>query len=293
MKETINKTDNKTTITELPVDLLVPFTEHPFRPYSGEQLWELVRSIEENGVLTPILVRPAKDGQRYEIISGHNRVNAARRAGLNTIPATVRELDDDAATLAMVESNLRQREQLLPSEKAFAYKMQMDALKHQGKATSSQFETKLRSDEVIAQSSKESRATVQRFIRLTNLITPLLNMVDEKRMAMGPAVELSYLPQDDQELLLDVMTAADCTPSLSQAIRLRKLSEAGQFDPDRLDEIIDEEKPNQREKVTFRLEDLVPYFPESSVEEIRDIIMKLIEREVKRRRKERSDDRDR
>ena len=293
MKETINKTDNKTTITELPVDLLVPFTEHPFRPYSGEQLWELVRSIEENGVLTPILVRPAKDGQRYEIISGHNRVNAARRAGLNTIPATVRELDDDAATLAMVESNLRQREQLLPSEKAFAYKMQMDALKHQGKATSSQFETKLRSDEVIAQSSKESRATVQRFIRLTNLITPLLNMVDEKRMAMGPAVELSYLPREDQELLLDVMTAADCTPSLSQAIQLRKLSEAGQFDSDRLDEIIDEEKPNQREKVTFRLEDLIQFFPESSVEEIRDIIMKLIEREVKRRRKERSDDRDR
>ena len=293
MKETINKPDNKTTITELPVDLLVPFTEHPFRPYSGEQLWELVRSIEENGVLTPILVRPSKDGQRYEIISGHNRVNAARRAGLKTVPATVRELDDDAATLAMVESNLRQREQLLPSEKAFAYKMQMDALKHQGKAASSQLETKLRSDEVIAQSSKESRATVQRFIRLTNLITPLLNMVDEKRMAMGPAVELSYLPREDQELLLDVMTAADCTPSLSQAIRLRKLSEAGQFDPDRLDEIIDEEKPNQREKVTFRLEDLVPYFPESSEEEIRDIIMKLIEREVKRRRKERSDDRDR
>ena len=296
MKETINKPDNKTTITELPVDLLVPFTEHPFRPYSGEQLWELVRSIEENGVLTPILVRPSKDGQRYEIISGHNRVNAARRAGLKTVPATVRELDDDAATLAMVESNLRQREQLLPSEKAFAYKMQMDALKHQGKATSGQVVPKsdaARTSALIGEQSGESYKTVQRFIRLTNLITPLLNMVDEKRMAMGPAVELSYLPQDDQELLLDVMTAADCTPSLSQAIRLRKLSEAGQFDPDRLDEIIDEEKPNQREKVTFRLEDLVPYFPESSVEEIRDIIMKLIEREVKRRRKERSDDRDR
>ena len=296
MKETINKTDNKTTITELPVDLLVPFTEHPFRPYSGEQLWELVRSIEENGVLTPILVRPSKDGQRYEIISGHNRVNAARRAGLKTVPATVRELDDDAATLAMVESNLRQREQLLPSEKAFAYKMQMDALKHQGKATSGQVVPKsdaARTSALIGEQSGESYKTVQRFIRLTNLITPLLNMVDEKRMAMGPAVELSYLPQDDQELLLDVMTTADCTPSLSQAIRLRKLSEAKQFDPDRLDEIIDEEKPNQREKVTFRLEDLVPYFPESSVEEIRDIIMKLIEREVKRRRKERSDDRDR
>ena len=293
MKETTNKTENKTAVTELPLELLVSFAEHPFRPYTNEQLWELVASIDENGVLMPILVRPAEDGQRYEIISGHNRVSAARRAGLKTIPATIREMDDDAATLAMVESNLRQREQLLPSEKAFAYKMQMDALKHQGKATSSQLETKLRSDEVVARSSKESRATVQRFIRLTNLITPLLNMVDEKRMAMGPAVELSYLPQDDQELLLDVMTAADCTPSLSQAIRLRKLSEAGQFDPDRLDEIIDEEKPNQREKVTFRLEDLVPYFPESPVEEIRDIIMKLIEREVKRRRKERSDDRDR
>ena len=292
MKETINKPDNKTTITELPVDLLVPFTEHPFRPYSGEQLWELVRSIEENGVLTPILVRPAKDGQRYEIISGHNRVNAARRAGLKTIPATVREMDDDAATLAMVESNLRQREQLLPSEKAFAYKMRYDALSHQG-STSRQVGAKLRTSEEMALTVGDSARQIQRFIRLTNLITPLLNMVDEKRMAMGPAVELSYLPSDDQELLLDVMTAADCTPSLSQAIRLRKLSEAGQFDPDRLDEIIDEEKPNQREKVTFRLEDLVPYFPGSSVEEIRDIIMKLIEREVKRRRKERSDDRDR
>ena len=292
MKETINKPDNKTTITELPVDLLVPFTEHPFRPYSGEQLWELVASIEENGVLMPILVRPAKDGQRYEIISGHNRVNAARRAGLKTIPATVREMDDDAATLAMVESNLRQREQLLPSEKAFAYKMRYDALSHQG-STSRQVGAKLRTSEEMALTVGDSARQIQRFIRLTNLITPLLNMVDEKRMAMGPAVELSYLPQDDQELLLDVMTAADCTPSLSQAIRLRKLSEVGQFDPDRLDEIIDEEKPNQREKVTFRLEDLVPYFPESSVEEIRDIIMKLIEREVKRRRKERSDDRDR
>ena len=295
MKETINKTDNKTTITELPVDLLVPFTEHPFRPYSGEQLWELVRSIEENGVLTPILVRPAKDGQRYEIISGHNRVNAARRAGLNTIPATVRELDDDAATLAMVESNLRQREQLLPSEKAFAYKMKLDAMKHQGRTSGQvdQKSAKKSSRDQLAEDTGESSKQIQRFIRLTNLITPLLNMVDEKRMAMGPAVELSYLPQDDQELLLDVMTAADCTPSLSQAIRLRKLSEAGQFDPDRLDEIIDEEKPNQREKVTFKLEDLIQFFPENSAEEIRDIIMKLIEREVKRRRKERSNDRDR
>ena len=297
MKETINKTDNKTTITELPADLLVPFTEHPFRPYSGEQLWELVRSIEENGVLTPILVRPAKDGQRYEIISGHNRVNAARRAGLNTIPASVRELDDDAATLAMVESNLRQREQLLPSEKARAYKMQMDAMKRKAGRPSKngdQLDHDLsvrKTREMIGKEKGDSGPQVQRFIRLTNLITPILDMVDEKRMAMGPAVELSYLSREDQELLLDVMTAADCTPSLSQAIRLRKLSEAGQFDPDRLDEIIDEEKPNQREKVTFRLEDLVPYFPESSVEEIRDIIMKLIEREVKRRRKERSDDR--
>ena len=293
MKETTKK-ENIGAITELPLELLVAFAEHPFKPYSGEQLWDLVRSIEEHGVLTPILVRPAPDGQRYEIISGHNRVNAARRAGLKTIPATVREMDDDEATLAMVESNLRQREQLLPSEKAFAYKMQLEALKHQGKATSSQHETKLRSDEQIARDSNESRATVQRYIRLTNLITPILDMVDEKRMAMGPAVELSYLNRDEQEMLLDLMQIGDCTPSLSQAIRLRKLSEAGNFDSDHLDEIMDEEKPNQREKVTFKLEDLIPFFPEAqSVGEIRDIIMSLIEREMKRRRKERSNDRDR
>ncbi len=300
MKETINKPDNKTTITELPVELLVPFAEHPFRPYSGEQLWELVRSIEENGVLTPILVRPAKDGQRYEIISGHNRVNASRRAGLKTIPATVREMDDDEATLAMVESNLRQREQLLPSEKARAYKMQMDAMKRKAGRplkNGDQLDHNLsgkKTREMIGQEKGDSGPQVQRFIRLTNLITPILDMVDEKRMAMGPAVELSYLNRDEQEMLLDLMQIGDCTPSLSQAIRLRKLSEAGNFDSDHLDEIMDEEKPNQREKVTFKLEDLIPFFPEAqSVGEIRDIIMSLIEREMKRRRKERSNDRDR
>lgn len=288
MKETTKK-ETIGTITELPLELLVAFAEHPFKPYSGEQLWDLVRSIEEHGVLTPILVRPAPDGQRYEIISGHNRVNAARRAGLKTIPATVREMDDDEATLAMVESNLRQREQLLPSEKAFAYKMQLEALKHRG-VTCGQVGHKSRE----AVSDEDSGRTVQRYIRLTNLITPILDMVDEKRMAMGPAVELSYLNRDEQEMLLDLMQIGDCTPSLSQAIRLRKLSEAGNFDSDHLDEIMDEEKPNQREKVTFKLEDLIPFFPEAqSVGEIRDIIMSLIEREMKRRRKERSNDRDR
>ena len=288
MKETTKK-EAIGTITELPLELLVAFAEHPFKPYSGEQLWNLVKSIEEHGVLTPILVRPAPDGQRYEIISGHNRVNAARRAGLKTIPATVREMDDDEATLAMVESNLRQREQLLPSEKAFAYKMQLEALKHRG-VTCGQVGHKSRE----SVSDDDSGRTVQRYIRLTNLITPILDMVDEKRMAMGPAVELSYLKRDEQELLLDMMQSADATPSLSQAIRLRKLSEAGEFDSDSMDRIMDEEKPNQREKVTFKLEDLIPFFPEAqSVGEIRDIIMSLIEREMKRRRKERSNDRDR
>jgi ParB family chromosome partitioning protein len=288
MKETTKK-ETMGTITELPLELLVAFAEHPFKPYSGEQLWDLVKSIEEHGVLTPILVRPAPDGQRYEIISGHNRVNAARRAGLKTIPAAVREMDDDEATLAMVESNLRQREQLLPSEKAFAYKMQLEALKHRG-VTCGQVGHKSRE----SVSDEDSGRTVQRYIRLTNLITPILDMVDEKRMAMGPAVELSYLNRDQQEMLLDLMQIGDCTPSLSQAIRLRKLSEAGNFDSDHLDEIMDEEKPNQREKVTFKLEDLIPFFPEAqSVGEIREIIMSLIEREMKRRRKERSNDRDR
>ena len=296
MKETTKK-ETTGTITELPLELLVAFAEHPFKPYSGEQLWDLVKSIEEHGVLTPILVRPEKDGQRYEIISGHNRVNAARRAGLKTIPVTVREMDDDEATLAMVESNLRQREQLLPSEKARAYKMRVDALKKKAGRPSnnlSQVGTNKRTDQVVAEEVGESRNQVQRYIRLTNLITPILDMVDEKRMAMGPAVELSYLNRDEQEMLLDLMQIGDCTPSLSQAIRLRKLSEAGQFDSDHMDEIMDEEKPNQREKVTFRLEDLISFFPEAqSVGEIRDIIMSLIEREMKRRRKERSNDRDR
>ena len=296
MKETTKK-ENIGTITELPLELLVAFAEHPFKPYSGEQLWDLVKSVEEHGVLTPILVRPAPDGQRYEIISGHNRVNAARRAGLKTIPATVREMDDDEATLAMVESNLRQREQLLPSEKARAYKMRVDALKKKAGRPSnnlSQVGTNKRTDQVVAEEVGESRNQVQRYIRLTNLITPILDMVDEKRMAMGPAVELSYLKRDEQELLLDMMQSADATPSLSQAIRLRKLSEAGEFDSDSMDRIMDEEKPNQREKVTFKLEDLIPFFPEAqSVGEIRDIIMSLIEREMKRRRKERSNDRDR
>lgn len=292
MKETTKK-ETIGTITELPLELLVAFAEHPFKPYSGEQLWDLVKSIEEHGVLTPILVRPAPDGQRYEIISGHNRVNAARRAGLKTIPATVREMDDDEATLAMVESNLRQREQLLPSEKAKAYKMRYDAMSHQG-STSRQVGAKLRTSEELAQIVGDSGRQIQRYIRLTNLIAPILDMVDEKRMAMGPAVELSYLNRDEQEMLLDLMQIGDCTPSLSQAIRLRKLSEAGNFDSDHLDEIMDEEKPNQREKVTFKLEDLIPFFPEAqSVGEIRDIIMSLIEREMKRRRKERSNDRDR
>ena len=292
MKETTKK-ETIGTITELPLELFVAFAEHPFKPYSGEQLWDLVKSIEEHGVLMPILVRPAPDGQRYEIISGHNRVNAARRAGLKTIPATVREMDDDEATLAMVESNLRQREQLLPSEKARAYKMRYDAMSHQG-STSRQVGAKLRTSEELAQIVGDSARQIQRFIRLTNLITPILDMVDEKRMAMGPAVELSYLNRDEQEMLLDLMQIGDCTPSLSQAIRLRKLSEAGNFDSDHLDEIMDEEKPNQREKVTFKLEDLIPFFPEAqSVGEIRDIIMSLIEREMKRRRKERSNDRDR
>ena len=299
MKETTKK-ETIGTITELPLELLVAFAEHPFKPYSGEQLWDLVKSIEEHGVLTPILVRPAPDGQRYEIISGHNRVNAARRAGLKTIPATVREMDDDEATLAMVESNLRQREQLLPSEKARAYKLKLDAIKRQGARsdlTCDQLDHKSgkgKARDIVGATLGESGPQVQRYIRLTNLITPILDMVDEKRMAMGPAVELSYLNRDEQEMLLDLMQIGDCTPSLSQAIRLRKLSEAGNFDSDHLDEIMDEEKPNQREKVTFKLEDLMAFFPEAqSVGEIRDIIMSLIEREMKRRRKERSNDRDR
>ena len=250
MKETTKK-ETIGTITELPLELLVAFAEHPFKPYSGEQLWDLVRSIEEHGVLTPILVRPAKDGQQYEIISGHNRVNAARRAGLNTIPATVRELDDDAATLAMVESNLRQREQLLPSEKAFAYKMKLEAMRRKAgrpkKDNSPQTASNYRSDDAAAEAFGVSGDTMRRYVRLTNLIPELLEYMDRDEMALSVGEALSYLDEDMQRFVLDAMEAEDCTPSYSQAVRMKNLFRNGDLDEDGIMTVMSEQKANQRE----------------------------------------------
>ena len=255
MKETTKK-ETIGTITELPLELLVAFAEHPFKPYSGEQLWDLVRSIEEHGVLTPILVRPAKDGQQYEIISGHNRVNAARRAGLNTIPATVRELDDDAATLAMVESNLRQREQLLPSEKAFAYKMKLEAMRRKAgrpkKDNSPQTASNYRSDDAAAEAFGVSGDTMRRYVRLTNLIPELLEYMDRDEMALSVGEALSYLDEDMQYAVLDAMEAEDCTPSYSQAVRMKNLFRNGDLDEDGIMTVMSEQKANQREHFEWR-----------------------------------------
>jgi len=230
-------------IQELPLDKLLPFPDHPFKVVDDEKMQDTVDSIKEYGVLVPILVRPIDDGN-YEIVSGHRRHHASILAGKTEIPAIVREMDDDAAILVMVDSNL-QRETILPSEKAFAYKMKLEAMNRQGRRTdltSSQIGTKLRSDELIAQQSGESRNQIARYIRLTNLQPELLDMVDNKQMAFNSAVEVSYLPEKEQTQLYGVLEMNECCPSLSQASRLKKYSQEGKLDANVMDAIMSEEK---------------------------------------------------
>ena len=224
-------------VQKIPISELVPFTDHPFKVVDDEAMLRTTESIAQYGVLTPLIARPLEDGT-YEIISGHRRVHAAQAAGLTEVPVIVRDMDDDAATVLMVDSNL-QREHILPSERAFAYKMKMEAIKHQGErtdlqleGTSSQVETKLRSDEKMADEMGQSRAQIQRYIRLTYLIPELLDLVDEKKISFNPAVELSYLKPTEQEMFLSVMEWSQNAPSLSQAQRLKKLSQEGKLTPD-------------------------------------------------------------
>lgn len=254
------------------ISLLVPFENHPFKERSGTEQEELLESIKENGVLEPITVRFLSEG-KYEIISGHRRVNACKKLGLSKIPATIKELSKDEAIVAMVDSNIH-REHLLPSEKAFAYKMKLEALKHQGK-TYGQVVHKSR-DNI---SDTESGRQVQRYIRLTYLIPELLKMVDEERIAFTPAVELSYLPENEQKKLVAEIEYADATPSLSQAQRLRKFSEQGRLSIDTIFAVLSEEKPNQKEQVKFMTEDIRKYFPKNySNKDMQDTIIKLLEK---------------
>ena len=274
----MNTNNTKETIKELSVSELRPFKEHPYRVVDDEEMDRLVESIEEHGVMTPINVRPIEGG--YEVISGHRRIHAAKRAGLTTIPAIEMDMTRDQAAVALVDSNLH-RERLLPSEKAFAYKLKIEALARQGNRsdlTSSQVVTKLRADELVAEGTGEGRMTVQRFIRLTNLIPPLLRMVDEERIAFTPAVELSYLSQEEQEMLFTEIGVTLATPSLSQACRLKKLSGEGKLDEDAIAEIMAEEKPNQKEKVSVPLSALKGKVPDSYTDrQLQEYVIKAVD----------------
>lgn len=276
----------QTKAEHLPVEKLCPFEGHPFQIRDDEEMDQLVWSVLTQGILTPIVVRPLDTGQ-YEVISGHRRVHACKKAGIERIPALIYNLDRDAAAIALVDSNLH-RERILPSEKAFAYKMKMDALSHQG--TSSQLGTKLRSDEMIAQQSGESRNQVQRYIRLTNLIPEILHMVDEGRIALTPAVELSYLNEQEQQALLETMESEDCTPSLSQSQQLKKLSQQGELDVDRIFGLLSQQKPNQEEKIGFLMKDIRRFFPKNyTTAKIQETILQLLqnyERSWKRRNRD-------
>ena len=241
----------------LPIDKLKPFEGHPFYVKDDDDMEQLTESIRQQGVLNPIMVRPLDTGE-YEVISGHRRLHACKKAGIEMIPAFIYSMDRNDAVVAMVDSNLH-REKLLPSEKAFAYKMKMDAMKHQG--TSSQLGTKQRTDELIAAQANESRNQVQRYIRLTNLIPGILKLVDEQKMALTPAVEISYLTEEEQYDLLETMECEDRTPSLSQAQELKRLSQDGLLDIDRIFDILRQPKGNQQDKLILRIDEIRKYFP--------------------------------
>ena len=266
---------------------LYPFPDNPFHVVEDEMLSELAESIKEFGIVTPIITRPKEDGNGYEIIAGQRRVRASELAGLNTIPAFVLPLDRDRAIITLVDSNL-QRENILPSERAFAYKMKSEAMKRQGfrtDLTSSQVGTRLRTDDKVAQGFGVGRMTVQRFIRLTELIPPILQMVDEGKIALTPAVELSFLKKDEQENLFATMESEEATPSLSQAQRMKSLSQSGRLDMDMIFSIMTEEKENQKETLKINTSRLKKYFPKNTTpKQMEDAIIKLLERELQRKR---------
>lgn len=262
-------------ISQLPPDKLTPFAKHPYRVQEDAAMDELVESVRTHGILSPLLARPKVEG--YELVSGHRRRLAAQKLGLPTVPVLVREMTDDEAVILMVDSNL-QRENLLPSEKAFAYRMKLEAMKHQGKATSRQVVGKLESADEVGQVNGESGRTIQRYIRLTNLVPPLLQMVDDGRIAFSPAVELSYLTRDEQAELWDLIGREDAIPSLSQALRMKQLSREAKLTPEVLYAILTEEKPNQKEQIRIKTESLRKYFPRNySAQQMEREIIKLLE----------------
>lgn len=274
-------------VQEIPLDQLKPFKNHPFKVRDDQRMLDTVDSIREYGVLVPAIARPDPEGG-YELISGHRRKRGCEMAGLQTMPVIIRDLDDDAAVLVMVDSNI-QREELLPSERAFAYKMKLEALKHQGARsdlTSRQVVGKLEMADVVGQNACESGRQVQRYIRLTELISELLDMVDERKLAFNPAVEVSYLKRDEQRMLLEAMDAEQTTPSLSQAQRLKKFSQEGRLTEEAMSAIMGEEKKSDMDKVTLRSDTLRRYFPKSyTPKQMEQTIIKLLDVWQKQRQK--------
>ena len=281
----MNKTKKTVQAMQLPVNKLRPFEGHPFQVKDDAEMDQLVWSVLTQGLLTPITVRPIENNE-YEVISGHRRLHACQKAGIETVPALIYTLDRDAAAIALVDSNLH-REKILPSEKAYAYKLKMDAMSRQGERTdltSRQVVGKLETADLIA--DNKSGRQVQRYIRLTELIPEILAMVDSGKIALTPAVELSYLTQQEQYDLLETMESEDCTPSLSQAIQLKKLSQAGELNIDKIFEILREPKANQQDKISFRTTDLKKYFPKSyDAARIQAHIIKLLEADYRKRQR--------
>ena len=264
-------------IINIPIKEIHPFQNHPFEVRQDEEMGVLLGSTRQLGIITPGLARPLENGG-YELVSGHRRLAVCKALELKTMPIIVQDMSDDEAVIKMVDSNL-QREHILPSEKAFAYKMKLEALKHQGKATCGQLVHKSR-DEL---SNDESGRQVQRYIRLTYLIPELLQMVDEEKIAFTPAVELSYLTKEEQECLYQTIESEECTPSLSQAQRMKRLSQDGVLTPDRIFQTMNEFKPNQKEKLSFKTDDLLGYFPKSyTPQQMQDTILKLLDNWRKR-----------
>jgi ParB family chromosome partitioning protein len=284
------KTETVETVQQISLEQLHPFKNHPFKVLDDDAMQQTTESIRQYGVMTPLIARPREDGG-YEIIAGHRRKHAAELAGLKTLPVIVRPMDDDAAVILMVDSNL-QRENILPSERAAAYKMKLEAIKHQGKRTdltSSQIGTKLRSDEIMASQVGESRNQVQRYIRLTNLTPELLDMVDQKKIAFNPAVELSYLSAEEQQDFMEAMDDCQNTPSLSQAQRIKKLSREGQCTYDAMFDIMGEAKKDELDKVTISNDVLHKYFPRSyTPKQMQDTIIKLLEQWQRKRQRDQS-----
>ena len=281
----------KNTPKNIAIEKLFPFEGHPFKVQDNEEMNALIESIQEYGILSPLIVRPKENTEdKYEIVSGHRRFRAAVKAGIKEVPALIVPLDRDAAAIAVVDSNLH-REHILPSEKAFAYKLKMEALSRQGKRSDLTFDQvgrKLETAEIIGQQADESKNQVRRYIRLTNLIPPILDMVDEKRIAFTPAVELSYLLPEEQRMLLSEMAYSDCTPNLSQAQRLKTLSIQGLFTKEQLSAIMSEEKANQKERVKIPVDRIRKYFPKDyTITQMEETIVKLCEAYHRKRLRDR------